>query len=118
MALDKTPALEALQVTEAELDELLREFVELSHAELAAICEGLEAGRLAGLDRWAHSIRGMAANLRLDQCRSRAHRLESTLLGLDAPGARAAIQALEQSLQEVSDAARQGNEGAASKPGT
>lgn len=106
MALDKSPALEALQVTEPELDELLREFVELADAELEAIRGGLEGRRFAGLDRRAHSIRGMAANLRLELCRSRASRLESVLLEGDLARASEAIERLEEAIEEVRQASR------------
>lgn len=108
MALDKSPALEALQVTEPELDELLREFVELADAELDSIRDGLDGRRFGGLDRWAHSIRGMAANLRLQLCWNRASRLEKALLDRDADRATEAIARLEEAIQEVREAARSG----------
>lgn len=108
MALDKSPALEALQVTESELDELLREFVELAESELESIRSALEGRRFAGLDRWAHSIRGMAANLRLELCRSRASRLESVLLECDPIRASEAIERLDEAIDEVRQASRVG----------
>lgn len=106
MALDKSPALEALQVTEPELDELLREFVELADAELDSIRDGLDGRRFGGLDRWAHSIRGMAANLRLELCRSRASRLEAVLLEGDPARATEAIERLEEAIDEVREASK------------
>jgi HPt (histidine-containing phosphotransfer) domain-containing protein len=108
MALDKTPAMEALEVSEPELDELLREFVELAEAELDSIRSGLEGKRLVGMDRWAHSIRGMAANLRLELCRTRAARLETALVGRDATLSEEAIGYLEQAIDEVRKAAKGG----------
>lgn len=108
MALDKSPALEALQVTEPELDELLREFVEIASGELDSIRSCVEGRRFDGTQRWAHSIQGMAANLRLQLCWNRASRLEKALLDRDADRATEAIARLEEAIQEVREAARSG----------
>ena len=104
MALDKAPALEALQLSEPELDDLLREFVELAKVEVDSIRGRLDGKRFDGLDRRAHSIRGMAANLRLDLCRNRASRLEAALTSHDANRAAEAMLFLEQAIDEVRSA--------------
>jgi len=103
MPIDKAPALEALQVGEELLDELLTDFVNLAGDEIGSIRAALDAPISAGLDRHAHNLAGMAANLRLERCRDRAAELEAALLSRDPIRSANALALMEQAVDEVRD---------------
>jgi two-component system, sensor histidine kinase and response regulator len=66
--IDKKRALEDFQITEKEYDELLVEFIAQAEEKVAGIEQCLRDGKVEEAERQAHSLKGVAGNLRLDDC--------------------------------------------------
>jgi HPt (histidine-containing phosphotransfer) domain-containing protein len=99
--LDKTKALDELQISEEEYNELLIAFVELASEQL----EQLEAAASGGNDtetrEVAHSLKGAAGNLRLDDCAAIAEALERASRESRKDDVRAQLDALVAAVDEL-----------------
>ena len=79
MPLDKTRALADFQISEQEYDTLLAEFVDQAEEHILTIKKALSIGDIKEAAETAHSIKGIAGNLRLDTCFAIAQGIESQL---------------------------------------
>lgn len=78
---DRKRALEDLEIPEEIYDELIEDFIEMANEEMDKIRELLKTDdNLAPIKKVAHSIKGAAANLRLEPSR-----LISAAMELDSP---------------------------------
>ena len=79
MPLDKSKALADFNISEQEYDELLSEFVEQAEKHIIMIEKAMTAGAMNDASEHAHSLKGMAGNMRLDTCFDIARDIESNL---------------------------------------
>jgi HPt (histidine-containing phosphotransfer) domain-containing protein len=82
--LDKTKALDELQLSEEEYDELVQAFLEVASEQTERLQSAVSSGNDSDVRELAHSLRGAAGNLRLDECAGIASAIE---LGSMASGA-------------------------------
>ena len=80
---DKTKALNVFQITEDEYDELLKEFLGQAEAKIRAAESALKNGDMETAAREMHSLKGVAGNMRLDDCYNAAIAVESALRSND-----------------------------------
>jgi HPt (histidine-containing phosphotransfer) domain-containing protein len=99
--LDKTAALEALQITEEIYDELLVEFLADADEELAALDAALRTTDFPKASSVAHSLKGMAGNLRLDTCYNIALAIESAAKAGDSASVEGDSVALRSAVEEI-----------------
>jgi HPt (histidine-containing phosphotransfer) domain-containing protein len=76
---DKQKALDDFQITEKEYDEMLVEFVAQADEKISRITLELAAGKVHEAAFHAHSLKGVAGNLRLDDCYSAASKADAFL---------------------------------------
>lgn len=79
MPLDKSKALADFNISEQEYDELLLEFVQQAEEKIILIENALTAGVISDAAEFAHSLKGVAGNMRLDTCFNIAHGIELNL---------------------------------------
>jgi HPt (histidine-containing phosphotransfer) domain-containing protein len=79
MLLDKSKALADFNIPEPEYDELLLEFVQQAEEKIVQIENALTAGVIGDAAELAHSLKGVAANMRLDTCFDIARGIELNL---------------------------------------
>ena len=80
---DKTKALNVFQITENEYDELLREFVDQAGIKIETAESALKKGDAETVAREIHSLKGVAGNMRLDDCYNAAIAVESAMRSND-----------------------------------
>lgn len=68
MALDKTKALDDFRISEELYDEMLEEFAVQADEIMAVIERALNSGNTGEAAEQAHSLKGAAGNMRLDEC--------------------------------------------------
>ncbi len=66
--INKQKALDDFQITEAEYDELLGEFIAQADDKIVGIRQCMLDGKVLEAEHHAHSLKGVAGNLRLDDC--------------------------------------------------
>jgi HPt (histidine-containing phosphotransfer) domain-containing protein len=99
--IDKSKAMRDYQLTEEQYDEMLVEFVAQADAAAASLASAVPAGRVKEAADAAHSLKGVAGNLRLDDCCVIARNIEIALKG-NAPGTvEAEITNLKKAVEEV-----------------
>ena len=99
--LDKTRALDELEMTEEEYDELLQAFVELADEQIVGLESAVSSGNDNEARELAHSLKGAAGNLRLDDCLAIASAIELALTEHRKDGFREQLDALAVALEEV-----------------
>jgi histidine phosphotransfer protein HptB len=99
--LDKTRALDELEMTEEEYDELLQAFVELADEQIVGLESAVSSGNDIEARELAHSLKGAAGNLRLDDCLAIASAIELALMEHRKDGFRDQLDALAVALEEV-----------------
>jgi HPt (histidine-containing phosphotransfer) domain-containing protein len=65
---DKTKALDVFAISEETFDELLKEFIVQADAKTNAIGTALDRNDIEAAARELHSFKGVAGNMRLDDC--------------------------------------------------
>jgi HPt (histidine-containing phosphotransfer) domain-containing protein len=73
--INKQKALDDFQISEKEYDELLVEFVSQADDKIISIKQCLSDGKVLEAEHHTHSLKGVAGNLRLDDC----YRIASTI---------------------------------------
>lgn len=99
--IDKSKALNEFRISEAEYDELLREFIVQTDGRLPAIETALDAGDRAGASREIHALKGVAGNMRLDDCYNAAAAFESATKSADAASQRIWLSKLRRFVDEI-----------------
>jgi HPt (histidine-containing phosphotransfer) domain-containing protein len=104
--IDKSKAMLDYQLTEEQYDELLSEFVAQAEGAVVTIEAAAHEGRTKEAADAAHSLKGVAGNLRLDDCFAAARNIECAVKGNDGPAADREISNFKNYLQEVRDAVK------------
>ncbi len=98
---DRQGALERVAGDEELLDELLELFVEEGQMQLDGIEQHLGAGDAEAAGREAHSLKGSAANLSMEQLRAKAYELEAAGKSGDIDTARGLLAELRTRYADV-----------------
>jgi HPt (histidine-containing phosphotransfer) domain-containing protein len=103
---DKKQALEDFQITEDMYDEMLVEFVTQAEEKIRRIVEELEKGNSEEAEQHAHSLKGVAGNLRLTRCFEIASAIDKVLKVDPKPSLGPEIQDLKNAVTEVRESIR------------
>jgi HPt (histidine-containing phosphotransfer) domain-containing protein len=99
--LDKTKALADLEMSEDEYDEMLQAFVGLADEQIQGLESALASGNDTDARELAHSLKGAAGNLRLDDCLAIASAIELALKEQRKDRFREQLDALIAAVDEV-----------------
>ena len=77
--IDKKKALDDFQITEKDFDEMLVEFVTQADENIRSMEKALLEGKVQEAERFAHSLKGVAGNMRLDNCFLVATKVDAVL---------------------------------------
>jgi two-component system, sensor histidine kinase and response regulator len=77
--IDKKKALDDFQITEKDYDEMLVEFIAQADDSIIRIEATLREGAIVEAERFAHSLKGVAGNLRLEACYLVASEIDAVL---------------------------------------
>jgi histidine phosphotransfer protein HptB len=66
--IDKKKALDDFLISEKEYDEMLAEFAAQADETISAIGNAIGKGKIEEAEHFAHSLKGVSGNLRLDGC--------------------------------------------------
>ena len=66
--IDKKKALDDFLISEKEYDEMLAEFAVQADETISSIGNAIGQGKIEEAERFAHSLKGVSGNLRLDDC--------------------------------------------------
>ena len=102
--IDKSKAMRDYRLTEEQYDGMLGEFVAQADAAAASLASAVHAGRVTEAAAIAHSLKGVAGNLRLDDCFTIARNIEFALKRNDTGTVEAEIANLKKAVEEVSAA--------------
>jgi HPt (histidine-containing phosphotransfer) domain-containing protein len=80
---EKKKALDVFQISEEAYDELLKEFIAQADVKIKAVEGALENGDTETAAGEMHSFKGVAGNMRLDDCYRAAVAVESALRSND-----------------------------------
>jgi len=97
---DREFALEQSGQDEELLAELVQLFTDTSAEDLAKIQDALSAGDAEGIADAAHSIKGAAASLGIEDIRMAAHEIEKSGRNKDIESARGSLPDLENFLEQ------------------
>jgi HPt (histidine-containing phosphotransfer) domain-containing protein len=86
-----------------DIIDFLKEFLSYSDEDLSTIKRGLETGDSAAVAQRAHSIKGAALNLSLDEVAAVAVRLEKAAKNSDMQDARDAASELERKIRDLKE---------------
>jgi HPt (histidine-containing phosphotransfer) domain-containing protein len=98
---DKTKALNVFQIAEGEYDELLKEFLVQAGTKIETTESALKNGDIETAAREMHSLKGVAGNMRLDDCYKVVVVLESALRSNDGESAKKCLPSLRTSVDEI-----------------
>jgi CheY-like chemotaxis protein len=99
--LDRTAMLERVEGDHELLFEILNLFHEDAFRLLTAMHEALEQGNMKGLERSAHSMKGAAGNFSALATAAAAQRLEKSAGSGDKESSKAALAALEETVNRL-----------------
>jgi HPt (histidine-containing phosphotransfer) domain-containing protein len=80
---EKKKALDVFQISEEAYDELLKEFIAQADVKIKAVEGALENGDTETAAREIHSFKGVAGNMRLDDCYQATIAIESAIRSND-----------------------------------
>jgi HPt (histidine-containing phosphotransfer) domain-containing protein len=103
--LDKTKALDELQLSEEEYDELLQEFLEVASQQIDELQSAVSSGNDNDVRELAHSLKGAAGNLRLDECAAIAGAIELGSMASPKDALQARLKALVAALDDIRNSA-------------
>jgi HPt (histidine-containing phosphotransfer) domain-containing protein len=98
---DKTKALEVFKISEEVYDELLKEFIVQAGEKISAVSAALEHGDAEKAAREIHSFKGVAGNMRLDDCYNAIVAVESSLRSNDCASAILQLRLLRTCVDEL-----------------
>jgi two-component system, sensor histidine kinase and response regulator len=99
--LDKSKAMNDFQITEQLYDELLTDFVAQADEKIKAIESAVKKGGMKEAADIAHSLKGVAGNLRLDDCYTIARSIEVALKGKERATVEGEISNLKKAVDEI-----------------
>jgi|GEM_PF-1335755 Hpt domain. len=98
---EKKKALDVFQISEEEYDELLKEFIVQADLKIQAVESALENGDTEMAAREIHSFKGVAGNMRLDDCYNAVVAVESALRSNDGESAKKRLLSLRTCVDEI-----------------
>jgi HPt (histidine-containing phosphotransfer) domain-containing protein len=98
---EKTKALDVFQISVEEYDELLKEFIVQADLKIKAVESALENGDAETVAREIHSFKGVAGNMRLDDCYEAVKAVESALRSNDNASAKKLLLSLRTCVDEI-----------------
>ena len=98
---EKTKALEVFQISEEAYDELLKEFVVQADLKIRAVESALENGDTETAAKEIHSFKGVAGNMRLDDCYNAVVAVESALRAKDCAEALKRLPSMRSCVDEI-----------------
>ena len=98
---EKKKALDVFQISEEAYDELLKEFIVQADAKIIAVASALEHDDTETAAREIHSFKGVAGNMRLDDCYNAVAAVESALRSKDAAAAGKHLACLRSCVDEI-----------------
>ena len=99
--IDKKRALDDFLITETEYDEMLSEFVLQADETARSIERAIGEGKITEAERFAHSLKGVSGNLRLDECCRIATDVDEHLKAGEGASASALLRDLGKAVDEV-----------------
>ena len=99
--IDKTRALRDFGISEAVLDEMLKEFIVQAEGFAGEIENSAQENDFVAPARQAHSLKGVSGNLRLDTCYETAVSLEASVKAHDGPACRRALVELRKNIEDI-----------------
>jgi HPt (histidine-containing phosphotransfer) domain-containing protein len=104
--IDKKKALDDFLITEKEYDEMLAEFAVQAEETVKSIEKTVEEGNLPHAERFAHSLKGVSGNLRLDNCYRIATTVDECLKKGESVSVSPLLDDLRKAVAEVRDSIR------------
>lgn len=104
---DKTKALDVFKISEEAYDDLLKEFIVQAEQKTGAVASALEKSDMETAAREIHSFKGVAGNMRLDDCYNAVVAVENALRSKDASAAGKHLAALRSCIDEIRLSIRQ-----------
>ena len=101
MPIDKSQALNDLNLTEEIYDDFLSDFLIQAESKMSSITASLHKNDLKNAADHAHSLKGIAGNMRLDSCFSIARDVELTLKAGETEPISKLLTDLSEAVQEV-----------------
>ena len=99
--IDKSKALTVFQISEDEYDELLKEFLEQIEGRFSIIQAAVDSGDTATVGKEIHALKGVAGNMRLDDCYNVAVAIESATKAVDEASQRFWLSQLRRHVDEI-----------------
>lgn len=99
--LDKSKAMNDFQITEEVYDELLADFVAQAEEKTKDIESTVKRGGIKEAADIAHSLKGVAGNLRLDDCYNIARSIELALKGNTLETIESEVSNLKKAVKEI-----------------
>jgi HPt (histidine-containing phosphotransfer) domain-containing protein len=99
--LDKSKAMNDFQITEQEYDELLSDFAAQAAEKIDTFESAVKRGDMKEASGIAHSLKGVAGNLRLDDCYNSARSIEAALKGNDCATIDSELSNLKKAVDEI-----------------
>jgi HPt (histidine-containing phosphotransfer) domain-containing protein len=99
--IDKKKALDDFLITEKEYDEMLSEFTLQADDAGQSIENALGEGKVAEAERFAHSLKGVSGNLRLDDCYRIAANMDECLKKGESVSAARLLNDFRKAVDEV-----------------
>jgi HPt (histidine-containing phosphotransfer) domain-containing protein len=98
---EKKKALDVFRISEEAYDELLKEFIAQADVKIKAVEGALENGDTETAAREIHSFKGVAGNMRLDDCYRAVVAVESALRSNDGVEALKHLLSLRTCVDEI-----------------
>ena len=98
---EKKKALDVFQISEEAYDELLKEFIAQADVKIKVVEGALENGDTETAAREIHSFKGVAGNMRLDDCYRAVVAVESALRSNNGAEAKKQLPSLRTSVDEI-----------------
>lgn len=98
---DKKKALAVFKISEEEYDELLNEFIAQAEQKINAVASALDNNDTETAAGETHSFKGVAGNMRLDDCYDAIVAVESALRSHDCASAKQQVLRLRTCVAEI-----------------
>jgi HPt (histidine-containing phosphotransfer) domain-containing protein len=98
---DKTKALDVFKISEEAYDELLKEFIVQAEQKISAVASALECEDTETAAKEIHSFKGVAGNMRLDDCYNAVVAVENALKAKNCAAAEKQLLFLRSCVEEL-----------------
>lgn len=98
---EKKKAMDVFRISEETYDELLKEFILQADLKIRSVGSALDIGDIETASREIHSFKGVAGNMRLDDCYDAVVAVESALRSNDPDSAKKLLLSLAACVDEI-----------------